>query len=167
MAVRPTTLFLHSCQSAFQEPVPPFVAGLGANAVFPAQLTEVAALQSLHREFNSLVHFLGLFPRHKGRFSQPSLPAKVLPMFWTICVTHVLNLHRQWFPEFTRRANPHPHPRKPAAKNVESGQIPRKVTGFFLRTPSIPGLPVGRERKEWKSKSFSVQSVTQASPPTA
>jgi len=85
MLVRPARFLRHSLQPSTQQPIPPLVAGLGTDAVFGTQRSEVVRAQRFHRKLNSLIHRFTRFPRHSEAY-RSFLPA--------LSVTYVLNLHR-------------------------------------------------------------------------
>jgi hypothetical protein len=57
MAMRPATQLAHTPKAMTHKTFPPLVAGLPADPVLPAQLTEVRVVQRFHHKLNPLVHY--------------------------------------------------------------------------------------------------------------
>ena len=83
LAVRSGTpaLFLQPGFAVLQKALAPLVAGFRADAVLPAPLPEVLAVDRLLRKFHFRVHFSGVFPSPEPTSSKLRSRAKVLPMF--------------------------------------------------------------------------------------
>lgn len=81
MAIGAAALLLHTRDTFGYEALPPLVAHSATDAVGFAEFAEVVGGERFHRKFDSLVHFTGLFPRHREVSLSLDSRARVLPMF--------------------------------------------------------------------------------------
>ena len=81
VAVGAAALLLHTGDAFGYEALPPLVAHSATDAVGFAEFAEVVGGERFHRKFDSLVHFTGLFPRHREASLSLASRARVLPMF--------------------------------------------------------------------------------------
>ena len=85
MLMRSARFLGQTFQTPAQQSRSPFVAGLGADAVFDTQRPKIVRAQCFQRKLNSVIHRLTRFPSHSEAYrSSPPV----------LSVTYVLNHHR-------------------------------------------------------------------------